>query len=62
MLRTATRQAVTALGLLAVALAAVVFLVTSAVYPGTVAVPLTAGMFTLAAAAWFALPLSRRRR
>lgn len=62
MLRTASRQAVAALGLLAIALAAVVFLVADVLYDRIVAV-LTALLVLIGAGAvWFALPLTRRLR
>lgn len=62
MLRTATRQAVAALALLCVALAAVVFLVADVVYDRTVA-SFAAGLVLVAATlTWFGLPLARRLR
>ncbi len=62
MLRTASRQAVAALGLLAVALTAVVFLVAGVVYDRRVALVTAALVLLTAVATWFALPLSRRLR
>lgn len=62
MLRTASRQAVTAIGLLGVALAAVVFFVVDVLYERDTAVLLAAGMTALVAGTWFVLPLSRRLR
>jgi archaellum biogenesis protein FlaJ (TadC family) len=62
LLRTATRQAVAALVLLAVALGAVVFLVTDVLYGSWVSVPLAAALLALAAVAWFGIPLRRRLR
>lgn len=61
LMRTASRQAVAGIGLLAVALAAVVFLVTDVLFPSAVAVGVTAGTVLLAAATWLAPPLSRRQ-
>ncbi|MDQ4131571.1 MAG: DUF6328 family protein [Actinomycetota bacterium] len=60
MLRTATRQAVGALALLAVALAAVVYLVTSVLYGTAWAVAVSGMVGVLAIATWFLLPLWRR--
>lgn len=60
LLRTATRQAVTGLALLAVALCAVVFLVTDVLFGSTVSTVLRAGVAVLAGATWFGLPLLRR--
>ncbi len=62
MIATATRQTVTAAVLLAIALVAVVFLVTDVLYAATVAFSLAGGVGLLAALAWFAIPLFRRRR
>lgn len=62
LLRTATRQTVTALALLAVALGAVVFLVTDVLYGSWVSVPLTAALLALAVVTWFGVPLYRRLR
>ena len=62
LIQTATRQAVAALVLLAVALSAVVFLVTDLTFPGGWNVPVTAAVALLAAATWFGLPLLRRLR
>lgn len=61
MLRTATRQAIAALGLLAVALGSVVFLVTHVVYDRRVALGTAALVIASALVTWFALPLRRRR-
>jgi uncharacterized membrane protein len=60
MLRTASRQAVSALGLLAVALTAVVFLVADVVYDRGVALLAAAVVLLAAVITWFTLPLSRR--
>lgn len=62
LLRTATRQAVTGLALLAVALCAVVFLVTDVLFGSSVSTVLSAGVAVLAGATWFGLPLLRRLR
>lgn len=61
LVRTATRQAVSALTLLAVSLTAVVLLVTNALYGRFVSVVAAASLFLLAAVTWFGLPLYRRR-
>jgi len=62
MLRTANRQAIAAIALLAVAMAAVIFVVTDVVYPGRIALPLAAGVFAFTLVTWFFLPLARRAR
>jgi len=62
MIATATRQTVTALALLGLALVAVVFLVSDVLYGAATAVPLAAGLALLATSTWFALPFARRRR
>lgn len=62
MIATATRQTIAAVALLATALVAVVFLVTDVLYAATVALPLAGAVALLAAFAWFAIPLARRRR
>ncbi len=62
LLKTATKQTVTALLLLGVALSAVVFLVTDVLFDAVVSVPLTAAVTFLIAATWFGLPLLRRLR
>lgn len=62
LLKTASRQAVTAQVLLAVALGAVVFLVTDVLYGSLVSAAVTAGVSALTAATWFGLPLLRRAR
>ena len=61
MLRTATRQAVAALVLLAVGLSAVVYLVTTVLYGSSWAAACTALLGLLAVGTWFLLPLQRRR-
>lgn len=61
LLKTATRQTVTALALLAVALCSVVYLVTDVLFDRAVTVLLTAGTLLTVAVTWFALPLLRRR-
>lgn len=60
LLKTATRQMVTALTLLAVALAAVVFLVTEVIFGRGAAVALTSAVLMLVTVTWFALPVKRR--
>ena len=62
MLQTASRQAVTASVLLALALSAVVFLVTDVLYGAALAIPMTAALALLASVLWFGLPLLRRWR
>jgi len=62
LIKTATRQTVTALVLLGVALSAVVFLVADVVFGAVVSVPLTAAVTVLIAGTWFGLPLLRRLR
>ena len=62
MLRTASRQAIVAIALLALVMAAVVFLVTDVLYPGFVALPLSAAVLVFALVTWFFLPLMRRAR
>lgn len=62
MLRTFTRQAISAIALLAIAMTSVVFLVTDMVYGGNAALPLAAAMFAFCLALWFGLPLARRLR
>lgn len=60
LLRTANRQAVTGIGLLAVALGAVTFLVSYTIYGQAVAIGFTLGMVLLALGTWLVLPLMRR--
>ncbi|MBW3546581.1 MAG: hypothetical protein KY452_00370 [Actinobacteria bacterium] len=60
MLRTATRQAVAALVLLAVGLSAVVYLVTTVLYGTGWAAACTTFLGLLAVGTWFLLPLRRR--
>lgn len=62
MLRTASRQAIGATGLLAIATTAVVFLVTDVIFSGSLALPVAAATFVGALLVWFGLPLVRRRR
>ena len=62
MLHTAKRQAVTAIALLAISMTAAVFMVADVVYPGRVAIPVTATVFSFAVILWFVLPLGRRLR
>lgn len=62
LVRTATRQAVTALALLAVSLTAVVFLVTDVLYRSVVSTLLAAAVAVLTISTWFGLPLLRRLR
>lgn len=58
--RTAGRQAVVGIACLAVALTAVVFLVTDVVYSNRLAAAIAASVLVLAGVVWFAFPLSRR--
>lgn len=60
LLATASRQAIAALVLLAVALAAAAFLVADLLYSRGAAVAVSGGLLGLAVATWFALPLARR--
>lgn len=60
LMKTAIRQMITALVLLAIALSAVVFLVTDLLFGATTAGLLTAMIALLIAATWFGLPLVRR--
>lgn len=60
LLTTATRQAVTALALLAVALTSVVFLVSDVLFGRAFSVPLAAAVLSLVVMTWFGLPLRRR--
>jgi uncharacterized protein DUF6328 len=62
LVKTANRQAVTALVLLAVALTAVVFFVTDVLFSSAVSITVTAAVLVLMAATWFGLPLLRRAR
>lgn len=61
LLRTANRQAIAGIVLLAVALGAVTYLVTYVVFGDVVAAVATAALALLAIGTWVALPLSRRR-
>lgn len=61
LLKTATRQAAMALALLAVALSAVVFLVTDVLYGRVVSTLLMSAVAVFAASTWFGLPVLRRR-
>ncbi len=58
--RAAGRQAVVGIAALAVALTAVVFLVTDVVYGNRLAAAVAASVLALACGVWFAFPLSRR--
>lgn len=58
--RAAGRQAVVGIAALAVALTAVVFLVTDVVYGNRLAAAAAASVLVLACGVWFAFPLSRR--
>ena len=60
MIRTATRQTVTAVVLLGTALVAVVFLVTDVLYTGAASASVTSVVGLLAVVVWFSVPLSRR--
>ncbi|MFH5823470.1 DUF6328 family protein [Georgenia sp. AZ-5] len=62
LLKTATRQTVTALVLVGIALGAVISLVTDLLYGPGASVPLTAAVLALVAITWFGLPLKRRLR
>lgn len=62
LIRTAGRQLITALILLAVALTAVVFLVTDLLFGTAASVPVTTGVLGLLLLTWFGLPLQRRHR
>lgn len=62
MLQTASRQAVVASVLLAVALSAVVLLVADVLYPWWAALAATTTVAGLAAVLWYAVPFVRRRR
>jgi hypothetical protein len=62
LLRTATHQAGLALGLLSVALTAVVFLVTGVLYDRGASVLAAGAVFASAMGTWFLLPLIRRLR
>jgi amino acid transporter len=61
MLRTATRQTIGALALIAVGLSAVVYLVTAVLYGAAWAAACTAALALLALVTWFVLPLTRRQ-
>lgn len=58
--RAAGRQAVVGIAALAVALTAVVFLVTDVVYGHRLAAAVTTAVLALTCSVWFAFPLSRR--
>lgn len=60
LIKTATRQMVTGLALLAVALGAVIFLVTDLLFGATFSIPLTTSVLLIMAVTWFGLPLLRR--
>jgi predicted membrane channel-forming protein YqfA (hemolysin III family) len=62
LLRTATRQAIGAVALLAASITAVVFLVTDMLFARAVALATATATLTGATAAWFVLPLVRRAR
>ena len=62
MIRTATRQTVTAVVLFGTALVAVVFLVTDVLYAGAASISVTSVLALLAIVVWFTVPLSRRQR
>lgn len=62
MIRTATRQALTAIALVAIALSAVTFLVTDLLYSTSVATVTALALLVVAATTWLALPWRRRRR
>lgn len=60
LVKTATRQTVTALVLLGVALSAVVYLVADVLFGTAASVPLAAGLLLVVVVTWFVLPLRRR--
>jgi hypothetical protein len=62
MLRTASRQTLAALILLAISITSVVFLIADVVYPGWIAPPLAAAFLAFIVTLWFVLPLVRRLR
>ena len=62
MIKTATRQTVTAVVLLGTALVAVVFLVTDVLYAGAASASVAGGIAVLAMFVWFTVPLARRHR
>lgn len=62
LLKTATRQMVTALIFLAISFSAVVFLVTDLLFGHILSILVTCGIVILISIVWFALPLSRRIR
>lgn len=62
MVQTASHQTTGAIALLALALAAVVFLVTDVLYRDHVAVPVAIATLLTALGSWFGLPLARRLR
>lgn len=62
LIKTAGRQLVAALTLLAVALSAVVFLVTDVLFGPAASLPVSFAVLMLVAVTWFGLPLRRRMR
>jgi hypothetical protein len=62
LVRTATRQGIAGMALLAVSLAAVVYLVTDLLYGRAASIPVTTALSLLVLGTWFALPLRRRLR
>lgn len=62
LIRTSSHEAVAGLVFLAVALVAVVFLVTDVIFPGPLTGGVTGAVLTLAVFLWFVLPLARRRK
>ncbi|MBM7790211.1 DUF6328 family protein [Tenggerimyces flavus] len=58
---TASRQTITGMALLAIALPAVTFLVTDLLYRDQAAATITAGLAATVGFTWFILPLRRRR-
>lgn len=62
LLKTATRQMVTALILLGISFSSVVFLVTDLLFGPILSILVTSGIAILISGVWFALPLSRRIR
>lgn len=61
MIRTTGRQTIAAVGLLGVALVAVVYLVSEIVYPSSIAIPFAVAVSVLAGVSWVAIPVRRRR-
>ncbi|WP_066289743.1 DUF6328 family protein [Arthrobacter sp. B6] len=60
LIRTATRQAITALALLLVSLTSSIWYVTQVVFPGDLAMATAGGLLALGLVTWLFLPLARR--